>query len=163
MNFWNIRVPIAGNKDRFKAFTLVEVALALGVVSFALLAMLGTVPLALSNFRSSNNRAVAESLLADVSTRAHRLAFSDPATLILPQGGFFTLDGIEQIAANADTIFRVSVAEVSPAFPGTNNLPSTAVTEVRAIEITVALQPSGAAAPVQEFRRTVIKARQDAM
>jgi len=66
-----------GLKDR-KGFTLVEIALALGVVSFALVAILGMLPMALSASRESRSQSraslIGESIFSDLRSGTHAAA-----------------------------------------------------------------------------------------
>jgi len=58
----------ARSRGRIAAFSLVEVVLALGVIGFAIIAMLGVIPVALSTGRDAQNETRAAQIAQDIVT-----------------------------------------------------------------------------------------------
>lgn len=67
-----MKLPV-GPRDLFRAFSLVEVVLALGVISFAIVAILGVFPLGLSTGRSAQDETrapqIAQTIFASLASQ----------------------------------------------------------------------------------------------
>lgn len=97
---------------RCGAFSLVEVTLALGVVAFALVAILGLVPVALRSAKEAVDDTRVSLIMQDVSTRTRTL-FSSSSLLSPATNWWYDTEGryIDQSAgANfSNALYRVSI------------------------------------------------------
>ena len=126
-------------------FSLIEVTIALGVVSFALIALFGLLPTGLTTFRSSIDRSVASQIAQNIISQARQTEFSSLSSLATPSGvpKRFTEDGDETTDATK-TIYVAKVEVVTPvSFP-----PSTPNTSMAKIRVRVVNSPSGSEAAI---------------
>lgn len=95
--------------------TLVEVAICLGLMSFALVSMLGLLPAGLSTLRDARDATAQGNYLQTLSAAYLSLGFTNmPAS----ETYFFDQDG-QQVEETAPTRhYRVSVEVQSPEYPG---------------------------------------------
>lgn len=100
-----------------RAFTLVEVVIAVAVLAFAAISLLGLITLAL---QSSHNADVQSAQATMVSTVTGKLSSQNFTNTVasLPFTNYFTGEGAETNASAA--IYRCDVADVSPANSNTN-------------------------------------------
>ena len=77
---------------RRKAFSLIEVVLALGIIAFAVLAIVGLLPVGLSTSRSAQNQSRATQIAADIlnslAAQSANTSASWTATIQQPWNGF---------------------------------------------------------------------------
>lgn len=136
---------------RSAAFSLVEVTLAIGVMGFSFVAIIGLVPVGLGNFRQTKNVSVA----SDISARILSELQDTPFTQLVgtttagqswnltkadgtPNGTairYFDEQGTETTKANSSAVYQVNICVTNaPAFlvPGaaTARTPNTAVASV---------------------------------
>lgn len=103
MRTWHLR----------RAFSLVEVTLALGIVSVSLLALIGLLPAGLGVLRESMEETARANIVQRVSAG---LATADFASL---SAGTLDFDAEGQPAAgDAEAVYRVSLQEADPSLPG---------------------------------------------
>jgi len=147
------------------AFSLVEVTLAIGIVAFALTAMLGTIPSAMSNYRDAEDRAIAGRILEEIGGVIHQADFQVNESEILLGRRLYSHQGSRQQQADSFTRFRVQLSESTPSFPDSALLPAQSVlqNEIRKFLVVVEVRPNGAAVPIREVKRTVYKARNDSI
>lgn len=128
---------------RLRGFSLVEVTLALGIVSFALIAIFGLVPSGLSTFRTSIDRTVASQIAQNIVNQARQTDFNNLTSLATPPGSprRFTEDG-DEITNSIDYSKTIYIAKVevtnSVTFPD-----SPANTNMMQIRVRVANSPAG--------------------
>lgn len=101
---------------RTKAFSLVEVVIALGVISFAVLALIGLLPSGLSTLRDSVGQSRQAQILRAVAGRSEVTKFSALAT----NGLYFDYDGLPVDTA-AKSIYTVNILTNLPVYPGSTN------------------------------------------
>jgi len=122
---------------RCGAFSLIEVTLALGVVAFALVAILGLVPVALRSAKDATEDTRVSLIAQDIAVRSRAL-FSSSSALSPSTNWWYDNEGrfIDQSSgANfADAFFRVGVVGGDLATYPTNVSGST----LRAVNVTVA-------------------------
>lgn len=124
-----------------RGFSLVEVTLALGITAFALLAVVGLLPVAIESGRNSIAKTEAAGLLSRVMAELPHLAALDPGDpgaktealglalgdLAQPsdQSLFFTREGAEVPGSDPRAVYRVSIRRgaVAPAPAVTRSLP----------------------------------------
>jgi uncharacterized protein (TIGR02598 family) len=96
-----INPPLNKLKSKSRnGFSLVEVTLSLGLVSFALVTMLGLLPTGLSTLRASMNQTVEAQILQSIASRAvissftnvtaNTLYFDDEGLPVDSQGAYYT-------------------------------------------------------------------------
>ncbi len=99
------------------AFTLVETVLAIGVVSFAMISILGLIPVGLTTFRSAINVSVESSIANALAGEAQRSDFSN-----LPDETsiyYFDEQGI-RLDNVADSVFVAEVTHPEPLVTGSS-------------------------------------------
>lgn len=106
---------------RCGGFSLVEVTLAIGIVSFAMLALLGAVPVGLSTMRQAADHTVESQIVRQISAEALYTPFSKLATNYAGATLCFSDEGLALTNADPATArYRASVAMVAPAYPGSS-------------------------------------------
>lgn len=109
--------------SRTRAFSLVEIVLAIGICSFALLAMLGTLPIGLSSLQDSAARTVSSNIVRGMSAEFRQLDFSTLTTSTASNGGTLWFDA-EGFPAQSDPTRQVFATLVTVSDPGTVSDPS---------------------------------------
>ena len=107
--------PIPLSRRTPLAFTLVEVALALGILSFALVAILALVPVALRGSRDSIEKGLELEMVQTARARLISLPYT-----ALPDSGvlYFTPEGVET-TETGDVRYRLEFTnEADTALPG---------------------------------------------
>jgi len=100
--------------SRLRGFSLVEIVLAIGIVSFAMVAILGLVPVGLNTYRDAMNFSVESAIAQRLAGDIQRTEFANqPAT---PSVFYFDDQGINAIEANA--IFTADVIPPQSLFAG---------------------------------------------
>jgi|GEM_PF-1233228 len=102
--------------DQKRAFSLVEVVLALGLVSFAVIAILGLIPTGLTTLRQAMNQTVEAQIVKSIGARAVTANFTNLAT----NNMFFDDEGLPTTTA-AMAVYTVNVTTNVPVFPGSSN------------------------------------------
>ncbi len=99
-----------------KGFSLVEVTLSLGLVSFALVAMLGLLPTGLTTLRASMSQTVEAQILQSIASRAVISSFTNISANTL----YFDDEGLPVTSAGA-AYYTASLAPGPATFPGCAN------------------------------------------
>ena len=105
-----------------RAFTLIETVLAIGIVSFAFVAIMGLLPCGLQVFRKAMDTTLEGQIVQTMIGKLRETAYADLSQF---QGRVFCFDGDGNSVAeqNADGIYRANISLNSqPALPGTNSL-----------------------------------------
>ncbi len=108
----------AGNGN--KAFSLIEVVIAIGIVSFAFVCLLGLLPVGLAAFRQSIDTTVGSQIVQRVVNEAQQTDYSSLTTSGTTQR-YFDDQANEVTAANANN----SIYTVQVTVSGTTALPNT--------------------------------------
>jgi uncharacterized protein (TIGR02598 family) len=141
-------IPASQSPSRLShGFSLIEVTIAMGVVSFALIALFGLLPTGLTTFRSSIDRSVASQIAQNIISQARQTDFSSLSTLATPAGSpkLFTEDGDETTDATK-TIYVAKVeVETQVTLPAATAVPNTGMARIR---VRVANSPSGSEAAI---------------
>ncbi len=98
------------------AFSLVEVTLALGLVSFAVLAVMGLLPVGLSNLRQSMDQTVEAQIVQSIAAQSVVAQF--PA---LASGNQYFDDQGMPTDAGPDALYTATVTVIPPTYPGSEN------------------------------------------
>ncbi len=111
--------------QRQKAFSLVEVVIAMGVVSFAFVALFGMLPMGLQTFRQAIDTNVQATIAQQMAGLAEQTAFTNLTSLATSSPYYFDDQGIAlDSATNLSRIYTVYV-EVNM----TADIPSTSGTQ----------------------------------
>lgn len=144
-------------------FSLIEVTIALGVVSFALVALFGLLPTGLSTFRRSIDRSVASQVAQGIINKARQTDFASLSTLVTASGSpkRYTEEG-EETTDSAKTIYVAKVdVEFQVAVPAATTFQNASMAKIR---VRVANSPNGNetavtsdSASVQDFTAIIPK------
>lgn len=104
-----------------KAFSLIEVTLAIGIVAFAMIPLLGLVPVGLNAAQSSMRETANTHILNQISGGLDRLPFGDRIDQYIAQTLYFDYNGAP-VPTAAESIFTVSMTALAPSFPGSGQL-----------------------------------------
>ncbi len=106
------------NTTRKAAFTLLETVLAIGVVSFAMVSMIGLIPSGLGTFRKAMNLTVETTIVQNVSSEILRTDYNNlgPATYYYNQEGCKVTSGnfgerIYTVTVNSPTDLNTELVE----------------------------------------------------
>ena len=106
-----------------RAFTLIETVLAIGIVSFAFVAIMGLLPCGLQVFRKAMDATLEGQIVQHVVGEISQTAYDKIPVDFQGKTFWFDGDGNSVTEQNADGIYRASVAlDSQPALPGTMSL-----------------------------------------
>jgi len=109
--------PTAGPRV-IRGFSLVEISLALGVVSFALVGILGLLPVALSTFRRAIDSTVSAQIADRIANEAAQTGFDQLAD----RAYYFDDQGGSVQAAAAGRVYTANLTVIRPSvLPGVGN------------------------------------------
>jgi len=149
----NIKLPVADpsslqmqppkiRPSRRYAFSLVEVTLAIGILSFGLLSVIGLMPVGLNTFRQSINTSVGTQISQRLMNEKRQTDF---VTLIAPANAieyrYFSDEGDEVAVTSAIFVTKILVANAS-AVPSSGNSRFTN-SSLAKVEVRLAYSPGG--------------------
>lgn len=128
------------------AFTLIEIALSIAVIAFALTAIVGLVPIGLTAARESVESTVSANILAAAMNDLRQRAFSEiealeaagPSLLWFDDQGFAVSD-----ANKADAIYEVRVEIADGRLPRASGVSPAATGDLKTIVLRIAHNPGG--------------------
>ncbi len=125
------------NQARRRAFSLVEVALALGIVSFGLVALMGVVPVAMDRYRDATDFSVTADVMRSlVGELEWAYGEDEPPNL---SSRYFTEEGIE--TRNIDEgLYEATMVEQSP---GSVKIFGSSLDDLKAIKVQIFRLPVG--------------------
>ena len=140
---------------RRSAFSLIEITLAVGIMGFGFVAILGLVPLGLNSFRDTKNLGISsqisEQILSELQTAPFTNQTKPTASLTQnnPVGTMFSLpvryfndQGIEVLSTDATGIYQANVRVlVGPSFVQSPAAGAVANADVASVTIQVAYDP----------------------
>lgn len=106
------------------AFSLVEVVLAIGVVSFGLLAVLGLMPVGLTTMRQAMDNSIETQIAKQIGGEALLTPFSTLVTNFAGKTFYYDEQGTRQTASSDKTRYWASTTLTNTGFPGSANIPS---------------------------------------
>lgn len=118
-------------------FSLVEVVLALGLVSFAVIAIMGLLPTGLAALRQAMNQTVEAQIVKTISAQSVNTPFTDLGSI-----SYFDEEGLPTAAANAR--YTVNVTTQPPVFPSSEAAGSL-TNSLTALKIQIVAKPGPAA------------------
>ena len=125
---------------RRNGFSLVEVTIALGLISFALISILGLIPTGLSTLRQSMNQTVEAQIVRTIGAQAVLTSYTNLAM----SGAYFDDEGLP-VAAASGACYIVNVTKANSVFPGSTNANALA-SSLTALNIQIVAKPNPAAA-----------------
>lgn len=146
---------------RTKAFSLVEVVLAIGVVSFAMMAMLGTLPVGLKSVRESRGQVTTANIVRQLQGELQQLSFKADSTddfsveKLEDKSFFFSLDGT-RMEETAGPYYKASFSVNGVTAPGMTVDPANA----RSVKVTVSYPMNAAPGDRQESVYSLLLAKQ---
>ena len=99
-------------------FTLVEVVIALGIITTSLVAMLGIMPVGLETLRAAGAENTRAQIVQQLTSQAMLTPFSTLDTFVAASPYHFDDTGWKQERLDGDTRFEVTVSRTSTAYPG---------------------------------------------
>ena len=114
------RIPLAPLNSR-RAFSLVEVSIALAVVSIALLSVMGLMPVGLSTMREAMDQTAEAQILRRISGEAALVPYDRLDAFAAASPYYFAQDGTLQGHQSPDTRYAVSLARLAANYPGSSN------------------------------------------
>lgn len=129
------------------AFSLIEVVLALGVVSVALIPLFGLLPAGLGTFRGSIDRSVSTQIAQAIISEARQTDFANLTTLQTAAGSplRFTEEGDKTTDASKTIYVARVTVETQVGVPSTASFTNSSIARVR---VNVANSPNGSEAPI---------------
>lgn len=112
------------------AFSLVEVTIALAVLSFAIISLLGLITVAIKSTHNSDVQGAQSAIVSTITGKLSSQNFTN-TVISLPFINYFTLQGVETNASAA--IYRCEVTDVSP--------PGSATNFMRQVQLTIRWPP----------------------
>jgi uncharacterized protein (TIGR02598 family) len=85
----DLPLPQVGTRSKSRGFSLVEVAVALGIVGFALVAILGVMPIGLSASRTASDLTVTSLVIQRLTSLVYQTGYSNAAAL---EGTYYYFD-----------------------------------------------------------------------
>jgi len=125
------------------AFSLVEVVLALGLVSFAVLAIMGLLPTGLSTLRQAMSQTVEAQIVRTIGAEAVVAPFTNLASVT-----YFDDEGLPTAGDNA--FYTVDVTTTNSIFPGSTSA-GVLTNSLIALNIQIVARPNPAAAGKTNF------------
>jgi uncharacterized protein (TIGR02598 family) len=113
----NPRIPGTNWESRKRSgFSLVEVTIAIGIVAFGVIAIMGVLPVAMVTIRDAMDRNTEANLVREFTGEALRTPFSKLANWVGASPYYFDEQGKGSDAVNAH--FKVSLTATAPSLPG---------------------------------------------
>lgn len=106
----------AHRTQKKRGLTLVEVALALGVVSFSMISILGLLPSGLVQLRESMNQTVEAQIVSAIAAQALVTEFSNQAGT-----EYFDEEGLAVRSTDPNVFYTVEISALDSIFPGSSN------------------------------------------
>lgn len=123
---------------RKRGFSLVEVTMALGLVSFAVVTIMGLLPTGLSVLRQAMNQTIEAQIVRTVGAASVIAPFTN-----LSGKTYFDDEGLP-LTSSANACYTVSVTTTNPVFPGSVNA-GVLTNSLTALKIQIVASPNPAA------------------
>lgn len=111
----------SGSAASHYGFSLIEVALAIGIVSFALVSLLGSLPVGLMSAQEAVLQTTRTHVLQQISADLGTLPSSESLETYLGTIQYYNYSG-ERIPSNVDAYYRVVLSKEKPSYPGADSL-----------------------------------------
>jgi len=133
------------SSSRVRGFSLVENTLALGILAFALISLMGLIPLGLDNFQSAKSQSVEIEIMKVVSAIAQQTPYDQMTAAMSGKTLYFGENGLEVDADDPERIYaavmQITPNVVLPAKSGTGSftLPGLSTINVRVVQAPLGL------------------------
>lgn len=112
--------PAERKPARLAGFSLVEVTIAIGIVSFAMVSILGLMPVGLSTMRQAMDQTTEAQLVRKISGEALLTPYAKLGDYAAKSPFYFTAEGIPQRAMDDQTRYEVNLRSASTVYPGSS-------------------------------------------
>lgn len=102
-------------------FSLVEVTLAIGILSFSILTVLGLMPTGLTTMRKAMNSTIETQIVRQVGGELLLIPHSQLPKVVTDPPRYFDDEGQEQSALAADTCYALTMNLEQSVYPGATN------------------------------------------
>lgn len=102
------------------AFSLVEVTIAIGIISFAMVSILGLMPVGLSTMRQAMDQTMEAQLVRKISGEALLTPFGKIGAYTARSPFYYTADGAQQASKDDQTRYEVNLRSVATVYPGSS-------------------------------------------
>ncbi len=136
--------PAAGRHG----FSLVEVTIALGLVTFIAVSVIGLLPTGLSSMRDAVNQTVEAQIVRSIAGQSVVANF---ANLTSGSPYYFDHEG-QSMASGADAAYTVTVSQHAPVFPGSERAAAGLSESLVNLQIEIVARPSPQAAGTTTLR-----------
>lgn len=118
-----------------RAFSLVEVTLAMGLTSFALMAILGLMPIGFSSMRQAMDSTQESQIMREIRAKVQQTSFALLASSFSDREFFFAESGAPTTREAGDKRYTVKTSVESPVYPGSESAGGGSLSSI-VIEIT---------------------------
>jgi len=134
-------------RDRACGFSLIEVTIALGITSFALISIFGLLPTGLSTFRNSIDRSISSQIAQGIISRARQTDFSNLMVFQTVSGSplRFTDEGEETTEASKTIYVATVTMDTQVGVPSSTSFTNSSLARIR---VRVANSPNGSETPI---------------
>lgn len=131
-------------------FSLVEVTLAIGIISFSLLTVLGLMPVGLTTLRQATEQTIESQIVQKIGSEVQLTSYSKLAANFSGKTFYYSDQGdylgSSPASVPADTRYRAVATLSNSVFPGSTNAPSALSDSLVTMRIDIVRVSGGAAA-----------------
>lgn len=98
-------------------FSLVEVAIAMGIITFSLVSVMGLLPIGLSSFRDATESTIESQIISQISSETSLMPFHELPDYVGASPYYFDDEG-SQVRSEAEAIYQAQVKLKTPNYPG---------------------------------------------
>jgi len=110
-----------GARSRKRAFSLIEVTIAIGIVAFSLVPLLGVIPVGLGVTQDAMMQTARSHIIKQISSDLGALPFSK-ITAYLAVDQYYDYEGNRVESASSSSIFVATMSSALPNYPGSSSL-----------------------------------------
>lgn len=107
-------------QNKLSAFSLIEVTIALGIVAFALIPLVGLLPIGLNAAHDAVEKTTLSHIVRQIGSDLDKLSFAEVATFTANPLRF-TWEGKPTTVLN-EAVYEVAMEPAQPSYPGASNL-----------------------------------------
>ena len=141
-----------------QGFSLIECVIALGLLAFALVAMIGMLPIGLAQFKASKEETVQVEILKFIDTQVQQTEFANLASALQAATFAFNEEGFPVGSGSIDRLYvtETSVSVGGVALPaGAGLAAESSLAGLARVDVTIFLQPAGLAHAQANVLQTV--------
>ncbi|XHR30548.1 MAG: Verru_Chthon cassette protein B [Chthoniobacteraceae bacterium] len=140
------------------AFSLIEVTIAMGIISFAVTALVALLPGGLQAVRDSATETSLSAIVRQVRSELNQASFTDVTTQLPSQTWYFSEAGLRLVDTNTtDRFFAVTFSATTPELAGQAD---SFEESARSLLLTVSYPSFAPAASQKQSKLTILAARQ---